>query len=566
MTSSASSTASARWWQSSTSLYLLSFLLLGSWLFIVHTKFYVLRLPFDDAYMFYRYAIELRNGYGITWNPGGLPTYGVTSPLWLGVVWLGTFVSRSPLHIVTGSSVFAGVLAMAATSWAAAANARTQQFQRFAVTSACVLVCCVAMFSFTGSAANGMETSMSFAALALLLGVAERWRHGRCAWFWVPMAGMVAFLCRPESALATCLLIAIAWACIQKDRRWQAWAALGLFLGMVLAQLLLCTLYFHTPLPLSFYVKSQHSYVGYIGRWFPVTLCFDNLRSCRVPLLVIGLFATWRDRRLLLFCLLPAAACMLYLATTLQIMGFWSRYYVPYSPFVMVLALLLLDRRWQEGNLSIAFLRRSPLTRAASVVACLCLATGLLPRHLLGQLDRMSEGKLVAYAAPDVTIPASAPLPAIPPERLFSDVGDRLVLRLPQGSTMAASEVGLIAANAPGINIVDLVGLNDADIARHGFRMDALLSQQPDVIWFPHPDYTHQRGVMMSDPRLLRDYDFYPGAANFGLAVRKDGPQHTEVEEAIRQFWHETYPAQRMQDYAATAVTWSGDRKALGTP
>ncbi len=123
---------------------------------------------------------------------------------------------------------------------------------------------------------------------------------------------------------------------------------------------------------------------------------------------------------------------------------------------------------------------------------------------------------------------------------------------------VAASEVGYVAASAPQVKVLDLVGLNDTSIARHGFAMDYLLSAQPDVIWFPHYDYTHQRGVMMSDPRLLSQYDFYPGAANFGLAVRTTGRFHDQVEQTMKQFWSEMYPALPMGDYAASTVTWDG--------
>src|SRR4029453_7354546 len=40
----------------------------------------------DDSYMFVRYADNLRAFHTVAWNPGGAPTYGLTSPLFLSVV------------------------------------------------------------------------------------------------------------------------------------------------------------------------------------------------------------------------------------------------------------------------------------------------------------------------------------------------------------------------------------------------------------------------------------------------------------------------------------------------
>lgn len=551
------------WWQSTPFLSVLCFVLLGAWFYTVHRRYYFYRLPFDDAFMFYRYAAELRMGNGVAWNPGDAPTYGVTSPLWLACISVASFFSRSSLHVVVASSTLSGVLAMAVTAWAVTTNAISTHLRRLAFTVACVLGCCLCMFCFLDSAANGMETSLSFAMLALLAGTVERWRNARAHWFWCSLAGFLASLCRPESALATCILLALAWWWLPKPRRWEAWSALGLFLGILAGQWLACKLYFHTPLPLSFYLKSQHSYVGYIGRWSPVALLLENLRSCRAPLILLALFATWKDRRLLLTYLLPAAACMLYLTTTLQIMGFWSRYYVPYSALILIPALLLLDRRWAEGNLNLAFVLRAPAKRSLLVALCACLALGIVPHRLINWLDDRSEGPIVAYDPPRFTMPQPQPLPPMPVKTLLLDMGDKLVARLPAGSSVAASEVGYIAAQAPRVKIIDIVGLNDTTIARQGFHMDTLLAQEPDIIWFPHPDYTYQRGVMMSDPRLLREYDFYPEVANFGLAVRKTGRYHAQVEAAFQQFWQQMYPAQQPAAFRALGVFWDGKRRTV---
>ena len=41
---------------------------------------------FDDAFMFYRYAVNFHDGFGLVWNRGDDPAYGTTSLLWSFVV------------------------------------------------------------------------------------------------------------------------------------------------------------------------------------------------------------------------------------------------------------------------------------------------------------------------------------------------------------------------------------------------------------------------------------------------------------------------------------------------
>jgi len=69
---------------------------------------------FDDAYMFIRYANNFLDGHGISWNPDGVQTYGVTSILYLAI----TTMARSILPnvdegvLLTTLSASIGLLAI----------------------------------------------------------------------------------------------------------------------------------------------------------------------------------------------------------------------------------------------------------------------------------------------------------------------------------------------------------------------------------------------------------------------------------------------------------------------
>jgi hypothetical protein len=157
-------------------------------------------------------------------------------------------------------------------------------------------------------------------------------------------------------------------------------------------------------------------------------------------------------------------------------------------------------------------------------------------------------------------IAASAPLPEKNWDVMMTDITDLLVSPLPRGLTVASTEVGYLGSRAAQINVIDLAGLNDTDIALHGFDMTSLMLRKPDIIWLPNSSYTYQRGVMFADPALLAQYDVYAGAANYGLAIRKDSPFRSQIDQQMQTFWNTVYPGYRMNDYLVRSASWSGQK------
>lgn len=71
---------------------------------------------FDDAYMFIRYADNLRAGRGFTWNSGGAQTFGATSVLYVFIIAGLRSISSLPAGVLLSlTSGLLGLLAVAAT-------------------------------------------------------------------------------------------------------------------------------------------------------------------------------------------------------------------------------------------------------------------------------------------------------------------------------------------------------------------------------------------------------------------------------------------------------------------
>jgi hypothetical protein len=80
----------------------------------------------------------------------------------------------------------------------------------------------------------------------------------------------------------------------------------------------------------------------------------------------------------------------------------------------------------------------------------------------------------------------------------------------------------------------------------------------------PNTDYTYQRGLMISDPEFLQEYELYAGAANYGIAVRKDSSRRKDIEAQMKVFWSAAYPGLEMDDYVVTSAGWSGQKHVVG--
>jgi hypothetical protein len=520
------------------------------------------RTPFDDAYMFWRYAINLRDGFGLAWNQHGAATFGETSLLWGFVILLATWLPMpATLALMMASWVcsIAVPIVMAAAVSRLAASSYFKNWWLVLPLAALPLLPInqIAGTMFFRNTLTGMETMLAASLMAGFVGLALAWQRGIARPEAPALLGVLLFLTRPESAIAVVLLPALIGLCMGGCTRSGILRLYLVYAAGVVATLLLCRLYFGTAFPLGFYVKSAHAYEGYRISWHPMRQLTLFLRSSRPYLLVLGLLARGSDWRLILACLLPATAVFVYLGTVNQIMGFQARYYLPYLAFFAIPALLILDRRLVNPGRERLWSPRAMLVHAAIAFAV------LLP--LRAEADATSfRNRIASHLEPavweyDPVLLNYGPARQLPltPQNAITD---HFIARLPAGTLVAASEVGYLGSASPRVDILDLEGLNDTHIALHGFTMADLLARRPDVIWLPHVDYTWQRGVMLTAPVFLAQYDVFAEALGFGIALRKDSPFHAQIDTEFRTMWSELYAGYPLEDYRVRSTSWTGQK------
>lgn len=526
-------------------------------LFIIPNVFFLIEqinTKFDDAYMFIRYAVNFLNGHGIAWNPDGIQTYGVTSLLYLLVIITGRwlFPLAGDGAVLSVSSFVIGLLVLVAVT-AGSIKAATSEFFRkyrllFPVFATIVLM---SSDHYRLHSVSGMDTTLSILCNTLLIVATIAWvgKPSRFSLTQLVIASYVCFLTRPDTLVYAILFpIMYGWFFLHEERI-RTLSQFGLAIAaMLLLDMLAKFWIFGDPLPLPFYTKSAGYLDGYRdgSTWNPVSYLFIFFKEM-FPFIVILVFsATKKSWRLILAFFVPVILTLAYFFSVTQIMGFWARYYFPALPFFAMGSFMVLDQRLHDPipRLSLNFTIRGAVAILTAVFLFLPVSQSVMetvyesrlmpvPRIYKSAISRELDGKFTKLGW-WTSITAMAEISS----------------QLPAGTHIAMSEYGFVGAKSPQIYIIDLIGLNDPVFAHSGFSSEELFRRNPDIIWFPPPAYTKTVALIQDDPTLLAEYDYYPGAFDTGLAVRRGSGHYELIMKIVTTVWSKYYdPDVEMESY-----------------
>lgn len=494
----------------------------------------------DDAWMFLRYARHFLDGYGYAWNEGDPPVNGCTSPLYL---WLLTAL-RALLPtpddlLLSWTSLVLGALgaaALSATAWAAMAG--TGRWRLIATLLAPTLLLQDRVFVY--HCTTGMDTTLGLLCDALLALAAVSGPPTTRRVLLTVLAGWAAVAARPESALYAVLLPPLLWHAEHPDARQAPTRYVGLLALAGLLHVLLLTALFGEPIPLAFFDKAVGALHGYTDawKWNAVDATVELLQSGApwvAALLLLGDRRSWPAIRA---PLLPLTLHLLWLFSVVQIMGMHARYYVPMLPILALAGLRALRGGLARGEI--------PVSRVLGILGFLAV-TG--PTLLNAQLSAAWDGLDLTGApiAARTRWESASPLPL--PELGWWPATEAMlevVQAAPPGTVLAATEHGLIGARRPDLRLVDLTGLHDPATAFGAFDADAVLADQPDLVWLPHPAYTALTAAMLDHPALARDYDVFLGVFDYGVALRRDSPRRGALLEALEAAFAHHYPGRSL--------------------
>jgi hypothetical protein len=304
-------------------------------------RFYPL---FDDAMISMRYARNLAEGHGLTWNPGEAPVEGFTNPLW--TLWMAA------LHLAGFSEATAGLalalsaaLLVIATAFVVRAVA-ARLYPDDGLAAAVGFWGTLTYYPLVFWSLRGMEVGLVALLLALGVLLCLRLHEGFSANALVALGAVLSLglLTRMEFALPAVVIAAFAVRG-QRERRWAIAATLGVTIVATLAALTAWRLaYYGELLPNTYYLKVAGIPLDVrLARGVPALLF--NVFQHLGPLVILPAIYALRQRARLtrgevLILTLFAAACG-YSAwvggDAWEDYAFANRYVAPVVPLVLLL-------------------------------------------------------------------------------------------------------------------------------------------------------------------------------------------------------------------------------------
>jgi len=378
----------------------------------------------------------------------------------------------------------------------------------------------------------------------------------------------LVYLTRPDAVLIS--LVSITAYYWMRDRR-LPWRVL-FYCGVTLLALLgVLWLYFGTPLPLAFYLKSQALTV-YTDRFVELSLGLKrrNLAGLFVmaaPLVYVIAHgrSAWAWALALSFAIFNGY----HYVSTVEVMGYFARFYMV-SMVPLTLAAIDAAPRFRERSRVVV-----------SVVFCALYVAAVLylyrQRILFDEKDqlitrvtdevylgyaiaaaslavgaRLHAGAATALAAvavlvgglrglplPALELPADEVLQARHIERVTTFRGINAVRAcIPEPLQLYHSEIGIPGILLQRSTITDMAGLMDEDIALEGMDFDArCLADRPEVLYLPHRVYETLR-ERIAQSTCIRDYRLVVRDSSSPLYIRKDlAPDFLACARKLGDHW-----------------------------
>lgn len=498
----------------------------------------------DDAYISFRYAVNLAEGKGLRFNPGGgVPVEGYSNLLWVillaGAKSLGVPVVWAAKVLGTASA--AGIVFIILL-WIKKKNAGSNP----AVYAPLAVSIVLAHYGIAYWAMAGLETALY--ALLLLAGTLSALGPDRRM---RPTAGVLfalAAICRPEGAFYFVVALAAGIAFSRKFSRKEAAFCL-IFAGLFVPVLLFRLIYYGKWFPNTYYAKvGSFSYASFhLGFFYILEFFKENLLTAVAILISLIFFIKQRKR------LDPAVGMGLVMiaaqvAYVIRVGGDWmpnSRFLVPVVPFVAIVFAPA------AGWLIKAYRKKGKnLWLPAASFALILFAGEYLYRAPVADDLKMHRNFLDGHGG----------------------LAEWLVEHSEPGQTIALNDIGLISFRT-GLRVIDLAGLADARIASLKRKQDMnavvsyILGQDPEWIVLASatdPDKyiywsrTDSMEPLYLDPRFQLNYRYlkswrYFSAYYFMLFKRSKPESPLVARPGMAPGLYRLYESAKIRDFLPLA-------------
>ncbi len=525
-------------------------------LYIHQTRGSIGSAAVDDAYMITRYAKHWLTGDGFSWNKTDGPSYGVTSPAYLFVITaVLALTGPSDSVALTYTSYVAGLLSMLIIVYMGFLIKEESKWGQKLWIPLLVVPFIFFLPPFKFHSLTGMETTFSLLANSLLacsILITARQRS-IVAFMFCLFSGVLSFATRPDNGIYALVLPPLFFLATDRSMRKYSVKYAIFFAFIAGSMLILYKFLFNDFFPLPFFAKSSGFYKGYLGvtSWNAMEHMIDFLTLALPYTTLIAITASKNTFARLAAIAITILATFSYYATVTQIMGWVARYYYPSIAFIFLATFLAVFNIEPKSPIQAmcGALRRHMLV-PSMVLLPLLLLVAFKP-VIASQWEKYMVG--IPYRFQSITQyqkSTNDQLPTLGWEESIFDMG-KLLQHVPQEIVITASEHGWLSSQFPELTIIDLIGLHDRTITHYGFSAAYVISRQPDLIWFPHPDYTYEVAQILDNPTFIRDYEYYPGAWDYGIAINKKSVMYSAIKSEVSTEFSQIYSGLSLSDYLA---------------
>lgn len=541
--------------------------------FFIYEFYQMGRTEFDDAYMYIRYARHFLNGYGFSWNITEGPAYGCTSALYLFLITLVRgLTSLSDGSVLTITSLLSGLAAAAALAVLAHSMLESPGL-RSAWIPLLVVPSVVATKEFVYHCKTGMETNLVLFLIALFCLSVFKYtkRQTRLRFALILITGYLSFLTRPDAGIYWILfppVFFIFWGGLPLKNTFAYIASCAAILAI---DTIIKIRLFGGFIPLPFFAKSNGFYEGYMGmhEWNAFEFLVSFFRISLPFVLAIICLGRRTVLKKIFLILIPLFLTFAYFSSIVQIMGYKSRFYYPSLPFMLTAAMLAINSFTASGGrIRAADARPLAVRMLVSVMALVIFAGSVFWYVTDFAWNKIHDAAGQEFIPKREYILADETSVELPLPEWWEAVGSLtdLLRSLPPEVVFAGSEYGFVGSRMPEKKIIDLVGLHDKKIAKKGFSLDHILGQKPDIIWFPHWDYSRIIAEFLDSPRFAAEFDYIPRIYMCGLAVRKDSQYFNQIAAGLQKQFTVLYGRGDISGYIAQPADAGPKEKARPFP
>jgi hypothetical protein len=419
-----------------------------AFIFIANVMFYhyhsgysrFLLVNADDAYISMRYAENLVEGHGLTWNVGERPVEGYTNLLWVMVLALA---GKLGIDMALCAKILGMASAVAGMVLAYFAANELDPESGYGLAGPMTAFVLAFNPSYVFWAGSGMESSFFAMLLLLSLFLYFKGTAHRTSYIAISIVFALASLVRPEGLLFFGLtLLHLCFWQLTRRKRFDAPTLLSMLLPfclIIIPHYLWRFDYYGYLLPNTYYAKTGVNNPGVLGGIRYLALYLKSNPWSIGLLLTIPFFRAYKF--ILSFVYLSVVA---YTSYVVAVGGDWlpfDRFFIPVLPWFAICFAVLVSR---PLNHVLAKQRTSArrfllLVVASMLVFCLNSRTLYTSAHRVAYMTKQHASILVA-------------------------IGLHLGTSYPPGTEVAVLPAGAIPYYS-GFAAVDMLGLNDVHIA-----------------------------------------------------------------------------------------------------